>query len=582
MGILLCAPEFRLFRLGFSPNPGSFASVVAAAIVVLSAYVVRADAQLVINEIYYDHPGSDTGHEFIELMNVSGASVSLAGVAIEFHNGTGEGWEVLWSGGVGELPGGALFVVGGGLVRPPPGAVSGFSIQNGPDALRVTVGGEPSDLVAYGGLDDGAYAEGVSAPAVDAGRSLARIPDGHDSGDNAADLASAEPSPGAFNVARHDAAVGVSGATVGAAVLGADGRELVTLVVTNNGQHDIGAGLVAVELWDSTVDGSSFLERSVNDADIAPGMEFELAVSVILTPGYHWLVADVDFSGDERVANDRVVLLRRVGGPELLVSEVLCYPADGCPQFVELYNAGADVDISGFKLRDRSHKPAVVTTRSFTIPARGYAVITPDATALVACYPGAGEGIIVEHAGTWPTLNRTGSGGVSDSVILTDALTLPVDAIAYPPVGSDHEGRSLERVDLFSGRDTQTWVLSRDPSGASPGRPNERSLFAPPAPGSVDVTPRTFSPYDGETLTVSVDSGPGTAVVVSVYDVEGRRVTALGSATAFPAVFLWDGRGDGGRGMMPGLYIVVCEIFAPDGRRVASRKTVVGCGRRGE
>ena len=82
--------------------------------------------------------------------------------------------------------------------------------------------------------------------------------------------------------------------------------------------------------------------------------------------------------------------------------------------------------------------------------------------------------------------------------------------------------------------------------------------------------------------TTSVDADPGTAVIVSVYDVEGRRVSALGSATAFPAVFVWDGRGDGARGLMPGLYVVVCEMFASDGRRTSSRKTVIGCGRRGE
>jgi hypothetical protein len=579
MGVFLFTPDFCPGRFNVSPKPGFFAVAVAF---VLSVCVAGADAQLVINEIYYDHPGSDTGYEFIELMNVSGAGVALAVVTIEFHNGSGEGWEVIWTGGAGVLPGGELYAVGGALVRPPPGAVSGFSLQNGPDAIRVTVDGEPADLVAYGGLDDGAYAEGVSAPGVDAGLSLVRIPDGHDSGDNAADLAPAGPSPGAFNVARHDAAVGASGATRGGAVLGIDGRELLTLIVTNGGQHDIGPGLAAVDLRDSTVAGSSFLERSINDSEIVPGGEFEFTVSVILSPGYHWLVADVDFLGDERPANNRVVLVRRVGGPALLVSEVLCYPAGDCPQFVELFNAGTDVDISGFKLRDRSHSPAVVTTRSVTIPAHGYAVITPDAGALEACFPGARNGIIVEHGGTWPTFNRTGSGGVSDSVIFTDALTLPVDAVAYPPVGTDHVGRSLERVDLFPGRVTQTWVLSRDPSGASPGRPNERSLFAPPVSGDVDVTPRTFSPFDGETLTVSVDAEPGMMVAVTVYDVEGRRVTALGSASAFPAVFVWDGRGDGGRGLLPGLYIVVCEMFASDGSRSASRKTVVGCGRRGE
>ena len=81
-------------------------------------------------------------------------------------------------------------------------------------------------------------------------------------------------------------------------------------------------------------------------------------------------------------------------------------------------------------------------------------------------------------------------------------------------------------------------------------------------------------------MTISVDAPQGTRAVLSVYDVEGRRLAELGAAIAFPAVFVWDGRHTGGRRMVPGLYIVVCESFSAAGERIATRKVVVGCARR--
>lgn len=577
MGVFLFPPGIPSSRFSFTPGPVFSVAV----FVCLSLFAAGAHAQLVINELYYDHPGSDVGYEFVELMNVSDAAVSVASVSIEFHNGTGEGWETIWTGSAGEVAPGRLFVVGGTQVTPAPDVVAGFSLQNGPDALRLTVAGVPADLVAYGGLDDPEYVEGESAPVVPAGRSLSRFPDGRDINDNAADFKDAAPSPGAFNVPRHDAAIAVSGSTRLAAVLPRHGVEELTLGLFNNGMYEIAPGGVHVELWDSTGTSSVLLHRLSNAERLAPGGGTTVSTTVSLAPGYHRLLARVGYELDERVNNDSLVLLRRVGGPALLISEVLCYPADGCPQFVELYNAGdVVVDIAGYKLRDKSHRLTLITGRAFGVPPGGHVVLAPEADALVVCFPAVPADRVIEHSGSWPTLNRTGSGGVSDSVVLADALSLPVDAVGYPPVDAEYAGRSLERIDLFPGCSSPTWVLSRDPSGASPGRPNERSLLEPPAPGSLEVVPRTFSPFSGETATVSVDADPGFRAVVSVYDVEGRRLSELGSAIAFPAVFVWSGRDAGGRLLLPGTYIVVCELYAATGERVAARKVVVGCGRR--
>jgi len=578
MGVFVCTPGFRFPR--FDLPYRRLLVVLAAAIAV--AYAVPSHAQLVVNELYYDHPGGDDGYEFVELMNVSGALVALSSVELQFHNGSGVGWESLWRGSEGEIAPGELFVIGGRYVFPAPGAVAGFSLQNGPDAVRVTVAGAPSDLLAYGSLQDGVYSEGHSAPGVDAGFSLARMPDGSDSDDNAADFDRADPSPGLFNVARFDAAVAVAGATRPSAVLPPDGMDRFELIVRNNGQETIATASASVELWDSNGSSNSLVAQKSTAAPLPPGGTEPFAFGVVLSPGYHWMSARIRYAADERSQNDRLSLLRRVGGPKLLVSEILCYPEDGCPQFVELFNAGPEaIDIAGFKFRDRSHDPTTITAGAITVAPGGYLAITPDTDALLSFFPRAPAERLVEHTGTWPTLNRTGSAGEADSAIVTDALSLPIDAVSYPPVDSDHEGRSLERIDLYPGRSSQTWVLSPETSGASPGRPGSRSLFEPPAPGSMEVTPRTFSPWTGETMTVSVDAPDGTRTILSVYDVEGRRLAELGGAIAFPAVFVWDGRHSGGRRMVPGLYIVVCEAFSAAGERFATRKVVVGCARRG-
>ena len=64
---------------------------------ILLLFPSLAVSQILLNEVYYDHPGSDTGHEFIELMNVSMVPVLLTGYEIEFHDGASGTWKRIWS-----------------------------------------------------------------------------------------------------------------------------------------------------------------------------------------------------------------------------------------------------------------------------------------------------------------------------------------------------------------------------------------------------------------------------------------------------------------------------------------------------
>jgi hypothetical protein len=333
-------------------------------------------------------------------------------------------------------------------------------------------------------------------------------------------------------------------------------------------------------VFDSTETFTRRLETVPILETVSPGTGFDFGITVTLSPGYHWVLAQIRYPADERFSNNTTTLLRRVGGPALVLSEVLCYPADGCPQFVEFYNAGpAPVDINGYLLRDKSHGFTTVTSLPLSIPPGGFIAVTPDAAELVRFFPSTPAGSALQHEGTWPALNRTGTAGVADSVVLADPLSLTVAAVDYPPVGTDYRGRSLERIDMYPSGLYAAWVLSNDPSGASPGRSHNRALFGPPPPGTVGVSPRTFSPYSGETISVAVNSAVGVRVVAGIHDTSGHRLAELGATTVSPAVFVWDGTGAGGEPVPPGLYIVVCEFYSESGARLDTRKVVVGCGR---
>lgn len=159
-------------------------------------------AHLVINEVDYDQVGADTGG-FVEIANTGTGVATLDGVALVLVNG-GDSTEYGRKALTGSLAAGAKLVVN---VDPQNGAPDGLALVDATtdvllDALSyegaissATIGTKVFDLV-----------EGTLLP-VDVADSntvdgtLARIPDGSDAGNAAADWSfTTTPTPGAANV----------------------------------------------------------------------------------------------------------------------------------------------------------------------------------------------------------------------------------------------------------------------------------------------------------------------------------------------------------------------------------------------
>ncbi|MBN1794314.1 MAG: lamin tail domain-containing protein [Candidatus Omnitrophica bacterium] len=144
----------------------------------------QAEAMVVISEIYYDHPGDDEGHEFVELYNNSDEVVDLT------H------WEIQWAGnefaqrGVeisGTIAPHGYFLIGGDFTLADfgvePDMIYNFDFQNGgsaTDGIRLYDGIEYYDTILYDSPNantlpgDLGWGGATFAPDVTQGHSLAR------------------------------------------------------------------------------------------------------------------------------------------------------------------------------------------------------------------------------------------------------------------------------------------------------------------------------------------------------------------------------------------------------------------------
>ncbi len=167
---------------------------------------VAAQALPILSEVYYDAPGSDDGQSFVELAGLPGTSLEgYVLVGINGSNGA-EGPTIVLSGSIGanglfvvadRTSDGSTTVVGADLL-------ANFDFQNGPDSVLLRQGETVVDALGYGVFGPGEIfaGEGMAAPDVSAGSSLARLFANVDTDDNASDfVVLSMPTPGTASFA---------------------------------------------------------------------------------------------------------------------------------------------------------------------------------------------------------------------------------------------------------------------------------------------------------------------------------------------------------------------------------------------
>lgn len=189
----------------------AFLRTVALGLLAALAFGMPAAAQVVVNEIDYDQPGTDAA-EFVELKNTGAAPVDLSLYSLRFVNGgvTPPAPYQTFALPAVSLAAGDYFVLCANAANTQNCDLDVTPntdlIQNGaPDAVALILNSDLSivDTVSYEGSTPG-YTEGIGLALGDdnttVARGIARFPDGADSNDNNADFSLRCITPGTQNL----------------------------------------------------------------------------------------------------------------------------------------------------------------------------------------------------------------------------------------------------------------------------------------------------------------------------------------------------------------------------------------------
>jgi len=548
-------------------------------------------ASLVINEFLPDPAGSDSGREFVELLNTGPGAETLSGVLLQFANGAvGAVWTTRWTGSreFTLAPGERFLIVDRNWTGDPAGQSEVYlGLQNGPDALRLTRGEVVLDLVGYGALTDPALMEGDPA-GIAPGQSLSRRPDGQDSGDNHTDFTLAEPTPGAPNFLPFSLVV-VAWELDPPTLDRVSTPVRFTLGVYNNGTETFPVGAILLRFGGE--DHPSLLDQ------LPAGQERRISWN-LLSP-YEGLLP-LDILVPLPAERDTLILhptSLQVGPGDLILNEILSAPRQGQGEWVEVVvGKNGVVDLAGYSLRDEDG--AWRPLPGIRLEPGGFLVLAQDSLALAFWHldnqaHGALTGCRPERAiacqrslAGWPSLNNTPTEDrdFADRLYLADPAGVVIDHLTIGGEGSlvwnwSEPGLSLERF-APSPRNpgASNWVPCTARTGSTPGCSNSVAMVGI-IPTGFTIRPRVLDPVGGVSSVHFLFTLTGQQVgwELRVFDLWGGLVRDFGGEKlgAGPRDLLWDGRDDQGRPAGPGGYVVLLEVGDRFDRSLAREKILM-------
>ncbi|MBN2185538.1 MAG: lamin tail domain-containing protein [Candidatus Krumholzibacteriota bacterium] len=524
---------------------------------------------VVINEVYYDHPGVDSGWEFIELLNMSDSAIDLSGHTLEAVDGRTGIPRFLWASPAGLILDKAEILLIAGECRVVPDyLILQGDIENGPDGIRLCRSDSVIDRVGYGELEVEDLYESI--PAVDAedGFSLARKPDGHDSNINCNDFVEAHPTPGRRNWYSQDIEIRLDKNFI---ILCNNKLESILVSIENAGLERFKG-----EIYLQIVSGlSPVTQRFPVEVDLPPGAYDFVEMSMFFS-SLQYGAADLVASGniDENPCNDscRVVLVESPS--DLVINEIMYRPLSGRSEWIELYNRTVrEVDISGWKVIDAAGNEGDL--EAGRIEGNGFLIIADDGGSFMDEYPEFQAGLIGME-GDLPALNDQNSGEIAESVELRDAGGGLVDRVSYRDLSGGERGRSIERLspEVCSSSADGIWHRCSFISGASPGEQNSVYISDDISSFHISISPNPFNPSETRYTEITGkcrrwESG----FSVSIFDLRGIRIRRVFSERNGAKSFTcrWDGKSEDKRCLRAGLYLCVVE-FTGSGGSVCRRE----------
>ena len=515
--------------------------------------IVTAGADIIINEVLANEPGSDKSLEWIEFYNTSGSPRSLAFYSYKI-SGVSYGFPVASIGPY------EYFIVCAALVSTDGSPDFESTWGNGNDVWDPNDPGEDIRVFEESGLN---LVNGADTVILYYSTSVASVFGWDRSGldgvswerytvtsgfiDNSIDSRGATPgevnsiTPRQFDLALENLeAVVYDGNTT-----------LFTYMIVNKGAQTAPNGMVSL-YYDPDNDGvvsPADLIVAVPYTAVAVSDTLYFVVGEILNGMYARVLARLP-DDDRQENNALTVIAPGEDFPPVILTEFLPDPVSPLnSEWVELYNRSADaVDLNGWMLGDNDGYVSI-SAESLVIEAGDYLVLCQDSLAMRDYY--AALDFPLHEPASWRQLNNN----EADMVIVLDGYAFIADSMRYDNTYGDNHTWAFDNAE---------WGWSSTPGG-KPGAPND-VLLPPSAPEiRVTVTPNPFSISRDGHATIDFEVPEGEAMTVSIYDREGRVVrTFYEDQTPFEYTLEWNGTADSGRRLPVGIYILYVEVFGSD------------------
>ena len=277
---------------------------------------------------------------------------------------------------------------------------------------------------------------------------------------------------------------------------------------------------------------------------------------------------------------------------DIIINEILFNPFPGGANFLELVNISANtIDMKNLILAGMNQgipDPAyIISPGGYLLFPGDYVVITTDSEVVRSHYYTPNPRAFAEMERMPYFYNEKGRVAITDlQMNIIDELSYTADM--HSPLLTDRKGVSLERISFRRpASDPNNWLSASENAGfATPGYRNSQfsEVLNPPA-DILGVEPRIFSPdnsgyNDVVNISYRLDRS-GYAGSITIYDSRGRIVKRLVRNELFgtSGVYSWDGRNDANSQSRLGIYLILMELFHPDGEVQRYRETVVLGGR---
>jgi hypothetical protein len=290
----------------------------------------------------------------------------------------------------------------------------------------------------------------------------------------------------------------------------------------------------------------------------------------------------------ENEANSIQVSVPGDPGPgDVVINEILFDSKPGGIDWIEIYNRSEkhlnlkDWYLSGENFPTEDHENVIVKDH-FILNPFSFLVLTANIEKVINDFPKTEREHCIEIS------NLPGLHDQSGDISIWASEDIKLDEMHYSDEQHnlflrDTEGISLERISPdISSNDMENWHSASSNSGfGTPTEINSQFRNAGGIANQIEISPRIISPdQDGfnDMLQITLSNQkPGYFTNIYIYNIRGMLIKTLvkGRLLGIIENITWDGFIDNGNIADPGHYILLLELFHPDGDMLMEKMNFV-------